>query len=55
MRHREGLSRKSIKNLYGIARAIFNFQWDEMAQSGKPVLSPWLVGRRSHHQRVCSK
>jgi integrase len=39
----EGLSRKSIKNLFGIVRAIFNFQLDEMAQSGKPVLSPWLV------------
>lgn len=40
---REDLSRKSIKNLFGIVRAIYNFQFDEMAQSGKPVLSPWLV------------
>jgi integrase len=39
----EDLSRKSIKNLFGIVRAIYNFQLDEMAQSGKPVLSPWLV------------
>jgi integrase len=39
----EELSRKSIKNLFGIVRAIYNFQLDEMAQSGKPVLSPWLV------------
>jgi integrase len=37
------LSRKSIKNLFGIVRAIYNFQLDEMAQKGKPVLSPWLV------------
>jgi integrase len=43
MWQREGLSRKSIKNLFGIVRAIFNFQLDEMAQNGKPVLSPWLV------------
>lgn len=40
---RSGLSRKSIKNLFGIVRAIYNFQLDEMAQSGKPVLLPWLV------------
>jgi integrase len=40
---REGLSRKSIKNLFSIVRAIYNFQLDEMAQSGKPVLPPWLV------------
>jgi integrase len=40
---REGLSRKSIKNLFGIVRAIYNFQLDEMAQCGKPVVSPWLV------------
>ena len=39
----EGLSRKSIKNLFGIVRAIYNFQFDEMAQSGKPIVSPWLV------------
>ena len=38
----ENLSRKSIKNLFGIMRAIYNFQLDEMAQSGRPVL-PWLV------------
>ena len=40
---REGLSRKSIKNLFGILRAIYNFQFDEMAQHGKPIVSPWLV------------
>ena len=26
-----------------IVRAIYNFQFDEMAQCGKPVVSPWLV------------
>jgi integrase len=40
---REDLSRKSIKNLFGIVRAIYNFQFDEMAQCGKPLVSPWLV------------
>jgi len=40
MWQREGLSRKSIKNLFGIVRAICNFQLDEMAQSGKLVLPP---------------
>ncbi len=40
---RERLSRKSIKNLFGIVRAIYNFQLDETAQSAKPALSPWLV------------
>jgi hypothetical protein len=39
---REGLSRKSIKNFFGV-RAIYNFQFDEMAQTGKPVVSPRLV------------
>ena len=40
---KEGLSRKSIKNLFGIVRAIYNFQFDEMAQGGNPIVSPWLV------------
>jgi len=43
MWQKEGLSRKSIKNLFGIVRAIYNFQLDETAQRGKPALSPWLV------------
>ncbi|MFZ3331983.1 MAG: hypothetical protein WA197_15210 [Candidatus Acidiferrales bacterium] len=36
MWQRAALSRKSIRNLFGIVRAIYNFQLDEMAQSGKP-------------------
>jgi integrase len=40
---REGLARKSIKNLFGIVRAIYNFQSDEMAQGGRPTLWPWFV------------
>jgi len=52
---REGLSRKSIKNLFGIVRAIYNFQFDEMAQSGKPIVSPWLVKwKRSHRPKACN-
>jgi len=43
MWQRKDLSRKSIHNLFGIVRAIYNFQLDEMAQGSNPVLSPWLV------------
>ena len=39
----EGLSRKSIKNLFGIVRAVYNFHLDEMAECGKPTLSTWLI------------
>ncbi len=46
MWQRDGLSRKSIKNLFGIVRAIYNFQLDKLAQSGKPILSPQLVKRK---------
>lgn len=38
-----GLSRKSIKNLFGVVRAIYNFHLDEMAESGKSTLSKWLI------------
>ncbi len=41
--NREGLSRKSVRNLFGITRAVYNFQVDEMAQSGKLTVSPWLI------------
>lgn len=40
---KRGLSTKSIKNLFGIVRAVYNFHLDETAQTGKPLLSPWLV------------
>jgi integrase len=43
MWRQEGLSRKSVRNLFGITRAVYNFQFDEMAQSGKSIVSPWLV------------
>jgi hypothetical protein len=38
-----GLSTKSIKNLFGIVRAIYNFHLDETAQGGEITLQPWLV------------
>jgi hypothetical protein len=57
MWQQEHLSRKSIKNLVGIVRAIYNFQLDEMAQNGKPVLSPWLVKwkKPGHGPENCSR
>src|SRR5271168_583161 len=52
---REDLSRKSIKNLFGIVRAIYNFQVDEMAQSGKPIVRRGSSnGKRSHRPRPCN-
>jgi hypothetical protein len=29
--------------LKAIVRAVYNVHFDEMAQSGKPIVSPWLV------------
>ncbi len=37
------LSTKSIKNLFGIVRAVYNFYLDEQAQSGTTTLQPWLI------------
>ncbi len=37
------LRTKSIKNLFGIVRAVYNFHLDEMAQSGMSTLPPWLI------------
>ncbi len=56
MWQRAGLARKSVRNLFGIVRAIYDFQLDEMAQSRKPVLSPWLVKwRKVAPQKPCNK
>lgn len=38
-----GLSRKSIKNLFAIVRAVYNFYRDETAQKGKPAIEAWYV------------
>jgi integrase len=40
---KKGLSTKSIKNLFGIVRAVYNFQLDETAQRGKTTLPPWII------------
>jgi integrase len=40
---KEGLSTKSIKNLFGIVRVVYNFHLDESAQSGKVALRPWII------------
>jgi integrase len=40
---KKGLSTKSIKNLFGIVRAVYNFQLDETARRGKTTLPPWII------------
>ena len=37
------LSTKSIKNLFIIVRAVYNFRLDEMAEHGTTALAPWIV------------
>jgi integrase len=38
-----GLSTKSMKNVFTIIRAVYNFRLDEMAQAGTDALGPWIV------------
>jgi hypothetical protein len=38
-----GLKTKSIKNLFIIVRAVYNFRFDEMAERGITPLAPWIV------------
>lgn len=40
---REGLGYKSMRNLFGIVRAVYNFYLDETAQHGKTTMLPWLI------------
>ncbi len=40
---KEGLGNKSMRNLFGIVRAIYNFYLDETAQHGKTTMLPWLI------------
>lgn len=40
---KRGLSRKSIKNLFAIVRAVYNFYRDETAQKGKPAIEAWFI------------
>lgn len=38
-----GLSTKSMKNVFTIVRAVYNFRLDEMAQAGTDAFRPWIV------------
>ena len=38
-----GLSAKSIKNLFGIVRTVYNFHLDQMAERGNVTGAPWIV------------
>jgi integrase len=40
---KQSLSRKYIKNLFGIVRAVYNFTLDEQEQSGRSTLPPFLI------------
>jgi hypothetical protein len=39
----EELGNKSMCNLFGIVRAVYNFHLDETAQHGRTTMLPWLV------------
>ena len=39
----EGLGNKSMRNLFGIVRAVYNFYLDETLQHGKTTMLPWLI------------
>jgi integrase len=40
---KEDLSNKSMRNLFGIVRAVYNFYLDESAQRGKTTMLPGLI------------
>src|SRR5260370_32750839 len=40
---KEGLGNKSIRNLFGIVRAVYNFYLGETLQHGKTTMLPWLI------------
>jgi hypothetical protein len=40
---KEELGNKSMRNLFGIVRAIYNFYLDETAQRGQTIMLPWQV------------
>ena len=40
---KEGLGNKSMRNLFGIVRAVYNFYLDETLQHGKTTMLPWLI------------
>jgi integrase len=40
---KEELGNKSMRNLFGIVRAVYNFYLDETLQHGKTTTLPWLI------------
>jgi hypothetical protein len=40
---KEELGNKSMRNLFGIVRAVYKFYLDETAQHGQTTIRPWLV------------
>lgn len=40
---KEELGNKSMRNLFGIVRAVYNFYLDETLQHGKTTMLPWLI------------
>jgi len=40
---KEGLGNKSMRNLFGIVRAVYNFYLDETRQHGRTTMLPWLI------------
>jgi integrase len=40
---KKDLSNKSMRNLFGIVRAVYNFYLDETLQRGKTTMLPWLI------------
>jgi integrase len=40
---KEELGIKSMRNLFGIVRAVYNFYLDETLQHGKTTMLPWLI------------
>jgi integrase len=40
---KEGLGNKSMRNLFGVVRAVYNFYLDETAQHGKTTMLSWVI------------
>jgi len=40
---KEDLGNKSMRNLFGIVRCVYNFYLDETAQHGRTTMLPWLI------------
>jgi integrase len=40
---KDGLGNKSMRNFFGIVRAVYNFYLHETAQHGKTTMQPWFI------------